>query len=163
MQTATPLSLQRHFSALTKFAHIESRFCGRKRRGKAALSVPINHCVRSVCSRSVAVGLVRWDWSHTGSHPLGNNNQFHGIAPNSKVLGFPWRDQCEVRHRPGTLGALQAGEIYSDSACFDAISSKAATTASTFRSIRVSQSIFKDRRACRTYDCIVESSVMRST
>ena len=51
------LALQRHFNALTKFAHVESRFCGRKRRGKAALDVPINPCVRSVCSRSVAVGL----------------------------------------------------------------------------------------------------------
>src|SRR5947209_15946811 len=45
------LALQRHFNALTKFAHVESRFCGRKRRGKAALDVPINPCVRSVCSR----------------------------------------------------------------------------------------------------------------
>ena len=33
----------------------------------------------------------------TGSHPLGNNNQFHGLSPNSKVSGFPWRDQCLVR------------------------------------------------------------------
>jgi ABC-type uncharacterized transport system fused permease/ATPase subunit len=30
--------------------------------------------------------------SRRGSHPLGNNNQFHGLSPNSKVLGFPWRD-----------------------------------------------------------------------
>src|SRR5215510_319870 len=51
------LSLQRHLSTLTKFAHVESRFCDRKRRGKAALDVPVNPCVRSVCSRSVAVGL----------------------------------------------------------------------------------------------------------
>src|SRR5256885_15941783 len=51
------LTLQRHFNALTKFANVESRFCGRKRRGKATLDVPINPCVRSVCSRSVAVGL----------------------------------------------------------------------------------------------------------
>src|SRR5262249_19416019 len=39
-------------------AHVESRFCDRKRRGKAALDVPVNPCVRSVCSRSVAVGLL---------------------------------------------------------------------------------------------------------
>ena len=51
------ITLQRHFSALTKFAHVESRFCGRKRRGKAALEVPINPCAGSVRSRSVAVGL----------------------------------------------------------------------------------------------------------
>jgi len=52
------LSLQRHFSALTKFAHVESRFCGRQRRGNAAFDVSINPCVRSACSRSVAVGLL---------------------------------------------------------------------------------------------------------
>src|SRR5256885_16625383 len=51
------VALQRHFSALAKFAHVESRFCGRKRRGKAAFDTPINPCVRSTCSRSVAVGL----------------------------------------------------------------------------------------------------------
>src|SRR6266487_7211592 len=55
------LSLQRHFNALTKFAHVESRFCGRKRRGKAAFDVPLNPCSRSVCSRSVAVGLLLTD------------------------------------------------------------------------------------------------------
>src|SRR2546423_3398948 len=31
-----------------------------------------------------------------GSHPLGNNSQFHGFSPNPKVSGFPWRDQCFV-------------------------------------------------------------------
>src|SRR5712664_15073 len=51
------LSLQRHLSVLNKFAHVESQFCGRKRRGKAAFDVPLNPCVRSVCSRSVVVGL----------------------------------------------------------------------------------------------------------
>src|SRR2546425_1810056 len=43
------LTLQRHLSALAKFAHVESRFCGRKRRGKAAFDTPINPCVRSAC------------------------------------------------------------------------------------------------------------------
>ena len=32
-----------------------------------------------------------------GSHPLGNNNPLHGMSPNSKVSGLPWRDQCLVR------------------------------------------------------------------
>jgi hypothetical protein len=32
-----------------------------------------------------------------GAHPLGNNNQFHGVAPNSKVSGLPWRDQWLIR------------------------------------------------------------------
>src|SRR5262249_13255601 len=36
------LSLQRHFSALPKFAHVESRFYGRKRQWKAVFDVPIN-------------------------------------------------------------------------------------------------------------------------
>ena len=40
----------------------------------------------------------------TGLHPLGNSNQFHGIAPNSKVSGFPWRDQCLVRRGSGPRG-----------------------------------------------------------
>jgi hypothetical protein len=38
----------------------------------------------------------------SGSHPLGNNNQFHELSPNSKVSGFPWRDQCLVRCGMGT-------------------------------------------------------------
>ena len=37
--------------------------------------------------------------SHLGSYPLGNNNQFHGLAPNPKVSSLPWRDQCLVRWR----------------------------------------------------------------
>jgi hypothetical protein len=32
-----------------------------------------------------------------GSHPLGNNNQFHRIAPTPKVSGLPWREQAVVR------------------------------------------------------------------
>jgi hypothetical protein len=51
------LALQRHFSVLIKFTHVESRFCARKRREKVAFDAPVNPCVRSVCSRSVAVGL----------------------------------------------------------------------------------------------------------
>src|SRR5262244_187420 len=51
------LPLQRHFGALAKFAHVESRFCGRKRRGKGAFDTPLNPCVRSACSTTVAVGL----------------------------------------------------------------------------------------------------------
>jgi hypothetical protein len=31
------------------------------------------------------------------AHPLGNNNPFHGVAPNSKVSGLPWRDQWLIR------------------------------------------------------------------
>jgi len=48
-------------------------------------------------------------WAVSGSHPLGNSNQFHGLAPNSKVSGFPWRDQCFVRPRTGSPGAWSIG------------------------------------------------------
>jgi hypothetical protein len=51
------LPLQRHFSTSTKFAHVESRFCGGKQRGKAAYCTSTNPCARRACSRSVAVGL----------------------------------------------------------------------------------------------------------
>src|SRR5438445_12624477 len=51
------LTLQRHLGVLSKFAHVESRLCGRQRRGKAAFDVSINPCARRACSRSVAVGL----------------------------------------------------------------------------------------------------------
>src|SRR4030095_13208159 len=32
-----------------------------------------------------------------GSHPLGNNNPFHGVISNPKVSGLPWREQAGVR------------------------------------------------------------------
>src|SRR5262245_11094750 len=51
------LTLQRHFSAPTKFVHVKSWFCRREQRGKVASCIPINPCVRRACSRSVAVGL----------------------------------------------------------------------------------------------------------
>ena len=31
------------------------------------------------------------------AHPLGNNNQFHGVSSNPKVSGLPWREQADVR------------------------------------------------------------------
>src|SRR2546426_7311430 len=63
--TAVPLlTLQRHFSTSTKFAHVESRFCGGKQRGKAAACTSTNPCARSACSRSVAVGLRGVDHFH---------------------------------------------------------------------------------------------------
>ncbi len=52
------LPLQRHLSVLTKSTHVESRFCGHSRQVKAAFCTPVNPCVRSVCSRSVVVGLL---------------------------------------------------------------------------------------------------------
>src|SRR5467141_3580297 len=51
------VTLQLHLSVLTKSTHVESRFCGRSRQVKAAFCTPVNPCVRSVCSRSVVVGI----------------------------------------------------------------------------------------------------------
>ena len=51
------LSLQRHFSALTKFAHVESRFFGRKQQGKVVFYASVTLCVRKVCRINVAVGI----------------------------------------------------------------------------------------------------------
>jgi len=61
-----PITLQRHFSVLTKFAHVELRVCGRKGRGKTSFDVPVNPCVRSICSRSVAVGITWWSVTYPG-------------------------------------------------------------------------------------------------
>src|SRR5712691_7367644 len=52
------LSLQRHFSVLTKFAHVESQLSGRKRQREAVFCAPVNLCARRACSASVAVGLL---------------------------------------------------------------------------------------------------------
>src|SRR6266404_8820985 len=57
LSVLTTITLQRHLSVLTKSTHVESRFCGRSRQVKAAFCTPVNPCVRSVCSRSVVVGL----------------------------------------------------------------------------------------------------------
>src|SRR5262245_22686059 len=54
----TKITLQRHFSASTKFAHEKSRFCGRKQRGKEAFCAPINPCSRRTCFRNVDVGVL---------------------------------------------------------------------------------------------------------
>ena len=45
--------------------------------------------------RSCPVGstVVRGDLRLPASHPLGNDNQLHELAPNAKVSGLPWRDQ----------------------------------------------------------------------
>lgn len=39
------LTLQRHFSTLTKFAHVESRFFGRKQQGKVVFYASVTFCV----------------------------------------------------------------------------------------------------------------------
>ena len=56
---AEALSLQRHLSMSTKFAHVESRFCGHKQPGKTVFYTPINLCVRKHVYRSVVVGLLK--------------------------------------------------------------------------------------------------------
>src|SRR6266571_3643543 len=52
------LSLQRHFSRLTKFAHVASRLCSHKQPGKAVFYTSINLCVRKHVCRSVVVGII---------------------------------------------------------------------------------------------------------
>jgi hypothetical protein len=53
------LTLQRHFHALTKFAHVESRLSGHKRQRGVVFYAPINLCDRRACSTSDVVGLNR--------------------------------------------------------------------------------------------------------
>src|SRR5712692_5166405 len=48
--TLEGVALQRHFSALPKFAHVESRVCGRNRQGKEVFYASANLCVRKACS-----------------------------------------------------------------------------------------------------------------
>src|SRR4029450_330148 len=55
------VSLQRHFSASTKLAHVKSWLRGRKQRGKVAFCTPINPCARRACSRSIGGGLLPCD------------------------------------------------------------------------------------------------------
>ena len=57
LEKLKPLTLQRHLSASTKFAHVESRFFGRKRQGKVVFYPSANLCDGRACSVSVAVGV----------------------------------------------------------------------------------------------------------
>ena len=57
-ETTVLLTLQRHFRMLTKFAHVESRFSGRKRQREEVFYTPVILCDRRPCSTSVAVGLL---------------------------------------------------------------------------------------------------------
>src|SRR6266446_3424646 len=50
------------------------------------------------------VGLEPW-----GSHPLGNNNQFHRIAPTPKVSSLPWREHAVVRGFGGCAASHAEG------------------------------------------------------
>jgi hypothetical protein len=49
------------------------------------------------CTPDLLAGLWSGGTGTCCAHPLGNNNQLHEIALNSKVSGFPWRDQAYVR------------------------------------------------------------------
>ena len=60
------------------------------------LRPPMAGRARGVRYRPAGSAFVGWDLSFR-SHPLGNNNQFHENALNSKGSGFPWRDQWVVR------------------------------------------------------------------
>src|ERR671933_601601 len=52
-----PVALQRHFSASTKFAPVESRLSGCKRQREVVSYARVNLCDRRACSASVAVGV----------------------------------------------------------------------------------------------------------
>jgi hypothetical protein len=58
--------------------------------------------VRPLTGRHAGSLLTGWlDFRQVGlaphrAHPLGNNNQFHGLTPNSKVSGLPWREHAAV-------------------------------------------------------------------
>src|SRR3989442_263145 len=52
------IALQRHLSASTKFAHVESRLCSHKQPGEAVFYTSLNLCVRKHVCRSVVVGIV---------------------------------------------------------------------------------------------------------
>jgi hypothetical protein len=56
-----------------------------------------------------------------GSHPLGNNSQFHGFSPNPKVSGFPWRDQRVVRCSPMTVPRLWLPPLPDTHRCASAV------------------------------------------
>src|SRR5262249_22523711 len=97
------------FSALPKFAHVESWFCGRKRRGKAALDILVNPCVKSVCSRSVAVGLM------TGRSPAGTvgtwGTLFSSVCVSRRSRANKQRERAAVQQGKdeyGTYTILQA-------------------------------------------------------
>src|SRR4029453_10405837 len=61
------------------------------------LRTPIAGCARGFHSLPAGLAFIRGDLPRNGAHPLGNNNQFHGIAPNSKVSDLPWHEQRLVR------------------------------------------------------------------
>ena len=82
------VTLQRHLTALLKFAPVELRFCSCKRRGKGTLDTPINPCARSACSRSVAVGL------------LSLMQQFSVVLENSNVAKLASTQYLSVHSLP---------------------------------------------------------------
>ena len=79
----------------------DSTYFGAPSRGlhprSIQLRTPVAGCARGCHYRPAGQAFVRWDLHPYGAHPPGNHDQFHGIAPNSKVSGLPWHDQCLVR------------------------------------------------------------------
>src|SRR5262249_22870599 len=49
-----------------------------------------------------------------GTHPLGNNNQFHEFSPNAKVSVLPWREHALVL-------VVEVGALRDDKAILDRI------------------------------------------
>src|SRR4030095_3030933 len=92
---------------LTKFAHVKSRFCGRTGGGKAAFDAPVNPCIRSICSRSVAVGiktatfLLRLPMPSVQNHPFPASRKpfyFRGVLYLSCILELEEEKSHELYH-----------------------------------------------------------------
>jgi hypothetical protein len=105
------ISPQRHFSTLTKFADVESRFCGRKRQREEVFYTPVTLCGRRPCSTNVAVGIYLYHslfqkltegmlWNvdtgtRSGTLFACKITVFEVQEPRSRILTLPIRDFSE--------------------------------------------------------------------
>jgi len=53
-----------------------------------------------------ALTLVRWDLNRIGSHPLGNNGEFHGLTPIRNTSNLSWHDILVSFSYPSPLTSL---------------------------------------------------------
>jgi hypothetical protein len=85
----------------------DATHCGAPSRGLLSAFTPASysHCWAGTWSSLLTcwLGVRQVGLEPQGSHPLGNNNQFRGLSPSSKVSGLPWREHALVR-RGSALG-----------------------------------------------------------
>src|SRR5262249_53404073 len=80
--------------------------------------------VRPLTGRHAGSLLIGWlgvnqvGFEPCNSHPLGNNNQFHGLAPSSKVSGLPWRHHGRVRLSTAACGRTPPTRLHDSPACY---------------------------------------------